>query len=107
MPLRIVYVSTLGQRVTEAELAALVDKAAVFNKNHGITGVLAVEGARVCQILEGPDAAVDALFTSIKRDDRHSGVVELVRHGIDANSFDDWGMVRRGMLDIVIAAYTA
>lgn len=107
MPLRIVYVSTLEQHVTEAELAALVDQAAAFNTSHGITGILAVEDRRVCQILEGPDAAVDALFASIKRDDRHSGIVELVRHGIDATTFDDWGMVRRGMLDIVVAAYAA
>jgi hypothetical protein len=106
MLLRIVYVSTLGQHVSEADLAVLVEKAAVFNRSRNITGILAIQDGRVCQILEGPDQAVDALFASIGRDGRHSGIVELVRHEIDALSFDDWGMVRRGMVDIVVAAYT-
>ena len=106
MPLRIVYVSTLEPHVTEADIDALVGTAAAFNKAHGITGLLAFEDRRVCQILEGPDAAVEALFRSIRNDGRHRGVTEIVQVPIDAVSFDDWGMVRRPMIDMVMAAYT-
>ncbi|HRP78113.1 MAG TPA: BLUF domain-containing protein [Aquamicrobium sp.] len=105
MPLRIVYVSTLEPHVTEDDIAALVDKAAAFNKAHGITGVLAFEDRRVCQILEGPEAAVEKLFRSIGKDPRHTGVTEIVNVPIDAMTFDDWGMVRRRMIDMVISAF--
>ena len=106
MPLRIVYVSTLQPKVTEPDIAALVDRAAAFNKAHGITGVLAFEERRVCQILEGPEAEIEALFRAIVADPRHSGVVELVRVPIDAVTYEAWGMVRRPMVDMVMAAYT-
>ncbi|MCO5146164.1 MAG: BLUF domain-containing protein [Aquamicrobium sp.] len=105
MPLRIVYVSTLAPDVSEDDIAALVDKAAAFNRAHGITGVLALEDRRMCQILEGPDAAVAALFRSIGRDPRHSGVTEIVNVPINAVTFEDWGMVRRRMIDMVVSAF--
>ena len=106
MTIRVVYVSTLQPHVTEDGLEELVGKAAVFNKAHGITGMLAFEGRRVCQILEGPQAAVEALFRSIRRDPRHFGVVELVHAPIDAPTFEAWGMVRRPMIDMVTLAFT-
>ena len=105
MPLRIVYVSTLEPHVSEDDIAALVDKAAEFNKALGHSGVLALEDRRVCQILAGPDAAVEALFRSIGRDPRHTGVTEIGNVPIDALTFEVWGMVRRRMIDMVISAF--
>ncbi len=106
MPLRIVYVSTLEPHVTDAEIDGLVEKAAAFNKAHGITGLLAFEGRRVCQILEGPEDAVGTLFRSIDRDSRHRGITEILNVPIDTVTFENWGMVRRPMIDMVMAAYT-
>ena len=106
MPLRIVYFSTLEPHVTEADIGDLVEKAAAFNKAHGITGLLAIEDRRVCQILEGPEPAVEALFRSISKDARHTGVAEIVHVPIKAVIFEDWGMVRRPMIDMVMAAYS-
>lgn len=105
MPRRIVYVSTLRPQVTDESLGELVGKAAAFNKAHGITGLLAVEDRRVCQVLEGPGADVEALFRSIQRDPRHFGVTELVNAEIDAITFESWGMVRRPMIDMVMMAF--
>lgn len=106
MPVRIVYVSTLEPHVTEAGIAELVDKAAAFNKAHGITGILAFEDRRVCQVLEGPEAQVEALFRSIQKDPRHAGVTEIVHVPIDAVTFEEWGMVRRPMIDMVMTAFS-
>lgn len=105
MPVRIVYVSTLQPAITDEEIEAMVEKAAAFNKSQDITGILAFEGRRVCQILEGPAESVEALFASITRDPRHEGVVEIVRAPIGEVSFDGWGMVRRPMIDMVMAAF--
>lgn len=106
MPLRIVYVSSLQPNVTEEELNGLVEAAAAFNKAHGITGILAIQDRQVCQILEGPDEELEALFRSIRHDARHSGIVELVRIPIEKSSFDAWGMARRPMFDMVTMAFT-
>lgn len=106
MTLRIVYASTLKPGLTDEDLAGLVDRAAAFNAAQGITGMMAVEDGRVCQILEGPDTELQALFSSIRRDPRHFGVTELVHVPIDRTTFEEWGMVRRPMADMVIVAFT-
>ncbi len=105
MQLRLVYTSTFKPHISDDDIADLVDKAAAFNKQHGITGVLAVENLRVCQILEGATEVVDALFSSIRRDPRHGSVNLLDRHEIEKPHFQDWGMVRRPMIDIVTIAF--
>jgi hypothetical protein len=101
MLIRLAYTSTFRPHVTDADVDEITSKAAAFNKQHSITGILAVEGERVCQILEGPKEAVERLFASIQRDERHYGVVELDKPG-----FEDWGMVRRPMVDIVTLAFS-
>lgn len=102
---RVIYVSTLRPQVSHESLGELVEKAAAFNKAHDITGLLAVEDRRVCQVLEGPSAEVEALFRSIQRDPRHFGVTELVNAEIDVITFESWGMIRRPMIDMVMMAF--
>lgn len=104
--IRLSYVSTLYPHLTIADMDALVVKAAEFNKAHGITGILAIEGERICQILEGPIEAVDALYASIEKDERHHGVTLIVHQPIEESTFEDWGMIRRKMVDIAIYALT-
>lgn len=106
MPLRIVYVSTLKPDFDQSELVGLVEKAAAFNRNNDITGVLAIEDNRVCQILEGPEAEVEALYRRIKADTRHSAVTLLTKDIIDEVTFPDWGMARRQMADMVVSAFS-
>ncbi len=106
MLIRLAYTSTFRPHVTDADVDEITSKAAAFNKQHSITGILAVEGERVCQILEGPREAVEKLFESIQRDERHYGVVELDVSTIDKPGFEDWGMVRRPMVDIVTLAFS-
>ena len=106
MQIRLVYTSTLNPDVTEAGITALVDAAAAANLVNDITGVLALEGPRVCQILEGPAEAVDTLFAAIQIDARHSMVNELDRTEIRRPYFQSWGMVRRPMIDIVTMAFS-
>ncbi|MET3790240.1 BLUF domain-containing protein [Aquamicrobium terrae] len=106
MLIRLAYTSTFKPHITEADIGELTEKAADFNKRNHITGILAVEGERVCQILEGPKEAVEKLFESIQRDQRHFGVVELDVAPIDKPRFEAWGMVRRPMVDIVTLAFS-
>lgn len=102
MLIRLRYASTLSEATTPADLSAIVAWSAEWNRAHAITGILAVDGRKVMQVLEGPAAAVDALFVQIARDPRHQGVVVLDRGEIPAVSFDDWGMVRRSMVAMLL-----
>lgn len=104
--IRLAYVSTLRPSATSADIDDLVAKAAIFNKDHDITGVLAIDKNRVCQILEGPAHAVESLFVSIKQDPRHHHIIEIEHRTIDSTSFESWGMARRDMIDIVMFALT-
>lgn len=106
-PIRLTYVSTLRSDVTAAEMDELVAKAAAFNREHGITGVLAVDNFRVCQILEGPSEPVERLFASIEKDPRHHSVTQIEHRPIETGSFESWGMVRRDMIDMVLFALGA
>lgn len=103
---RLAYVSTLLPETSPSSLLDIVAKAAAFNKANDITGVLAFEENRVCQILEGPADSIDRLYTSIKKDGRHHGVTTIEHRPIAKTAFDGWGMAQRNMVDMVVYALT-
>ena len=102
MLIRLRYASLLAPEVTTSDIDVIVDRAAAWNREHGITGVLAIEGQSVLQVLEGPKADVEELFSKISRDPRHQGVVELDRESIEVCHFGDWGMVCRSMAAMLL-----
>lgn len=106
MLIRLTYASLLAPHCDQGCINEIVEKAASANQAQGITGVLAVDGDHVLQILEGPEAAVDGLYEHIRRDDRHHGVVELNRAPIEAPHFEAWNMVKRSMAEAVLMSET-
>lgn len=106
MLVRLVYVSKLEPHMDEDRISALIADAAEFNKANDISGVIAFEGLRVCQILEGDSEVVEGLFARIDADERHSNINELDRSPIDARHFEDWGMARRSMAEMVTLAFS-
>ncbi|KQZ33428.1 hypothetical protein ASD50_01195 [Mesorhizobium sp. Root552] len=103
---RLAYVSTLQPRIDASDLTELIEKAAAFNKTQDITGVLAIEGHRICQILEGPSDSVKKLYASIQKDSRHHGVTTIENRPIAKTAFESWGMAKRNMVDMVVYALT-
>ena len=106
MFLRLAYVSNLSDHVSQENLDAIVAASRLRNEENGITGMLAVDGRRVLQILEGPQESVQLLYGRIRADDRHHEVVEIDRRDVEKRHFGDWGMVRRSMVDVVMLAMT-
>ena len=70
---RIIYISTARATLSNAELDGVLLTARRNNAAVGVTGMLVVGGRRFLQALEGPDAAVDAVFARIAQDPRHYG----------------------------------
>ncbi|KQT50276.1 hypothetical protein ASG43_21610 [Aureimonas sp. Leaf454] len=106
MLIRLTYASLLAHDCGPTCINDIVALSAPANQSRGITGVLAVDGERVLQILEGPKEAVVQLYEHIRKDDRHHGVVELDRAIIKAPHFEAWGMVKRSMADAVMLSET-
>jgi Sensors of blue-light using FAD len=64
------------------------------NARDGITGALICRDDLFLQLLEGPEAAVNAAYARICADDRHIEVRQLTRRMIadDARMFGAWAM---------------
>ena len=76
----------------EAGLAEILKQARSGNAERGITGALMLYDDWFAQVLEGPQAAVEALYAKIKRDPRHD-TVRLYEAGIvSKRQFSKWAM---------------
>ncbi|UVO52886.1 BLUF domain-containing protein [Sphingomonas sp. SUN039] len=62
------------------------------NPRDGVTGALIVRRDIYLQLLEGPEAAVEAAFGRISGDDRHLAVHRLCSGAVAARLFPDWAM---------------
>jgi len=67
----VLYVSTLSVDQPLTVVHAIAARARIHNRERGITGLLVFDGARFCQQLEGPEAAVRTLMQHIREDPRH------------------------------------
>jgi len=72
------------------DLEDLHASAAAQNVSAGVTGMLVFNGTHFLHILEGVEAAVDALLERISVDPRHSGFEIRDRQKITERSFPDW-----------------
>lgn len=63
------------------------------NVRDGLTGALVCRRDIYLQLLEGPEAAVEATYMRIKRDDRHLAITRLASGPVEARLFPDWAML--------------
>ena len=91
--LRAVYVSTATRDLRDEELVALLDVSRRDNvARWDVTGALAYHDRVFIQVLEGHEAAVEALLARIARDPRHTGMMVVSRSRIDGRMFGGWAM---------------
>ena len=89
----VVYCSRIAPGVTEADVQAIVATARRYNPAHGLTGLLVYGSDVFFQWLEGPKESVVALMNNIRRDTRHTTVVELtVNEEVRERVFPTWDM---------------
>jgi hypothetical protein len=89
---RVVYRSQAMRAFSVAELHALTEAARQRNAQENITGVVVYDNGRFYQWLEGPDANVERVMQSIRRDPRHGDVEILDRSASAVRSFAGWSM---------------
>ena len=94
MLVRLLYASRASKPLDEAMLHAILEVSRTNNLERGISGVLCAhpEGSVFLQALEGSRAAVNALYATILRDERHHDVTLLEYAEIEERRFPSWLM---------------
>ena len=90
--LRLVYVSRANKEMTLDDLTSILVVARATNPAHRVTGALLYQDKVFLQILEGPEAAVEALYEKIEGDPRHNHCRVLLRSPATTRLFPDWSM---------------
>jgi hypothetical protein len=76
----------------DAALNGILIIARANNQRDAITGALICRHDLYLQLLEGPQAAVEARYVSIARDNRHVDVVKRVSRPVTERLFPSWAM---------------
>ncbi|HEY0237945.1 MAG TPA: BLUF domain-containing protein [Friedmanniella sp.] len=92
MTYALVYVSRVAPSVTGPGLLRLMATSRKANARTGITGLLLYRDGGFLQMLEGSREAVESLYASIQRDDRHSEVTLVRAREQRGREFPDWNM---------------
>lgn len=90
--LAMAFLSKAVQPWDREHLDALVDDAAAFHRDVGVTGVLLFDGVHFLQYLEGPATGLDVAFARAQRSAHHLGVQELGRVRPGGRLLPDWPM---------------
>ena len=88
---QVIYVS----EKTDTSSDSLTDIYDISQKNNlesGISGCLLIGSNSYLQLLEGPDSAVENLYSKIKMDSRHKKVKKLFEQHIEEKLFSTWSM---------------
>jgi hypothetical protein len=75
-----------------SKLCELVDDAARFNLEAGVTGVVLFDGARFLQYIEGPADGVDVAYSRVLGSSSHSEIMELHRGNVATRRLPFWPM---------------
>lgn len=90
---RLVYCSRAAVSPVRLEdVIAIASSSGERNRSASITGALIFDRETYLQALEGPRAAVNALYHGIARDRRHRDVTILAYEEIPARGFEKWSM---------------
>ena len=89
---RILYVSSVNDTVTEADLQKILATSRKNNQLNAITGVMCVAQMHFLQILEGPENNLIKLYSKIIDDRRHHDCMLLGIYPIEERTFKDWSM---------------
>lgn len=89
---RILYISRIGEELTDIALRRIVATAQINNRRDDISGVLALAPGLFAQVLEGAPDAIGRTLQRIRQDPRHSDVRVVDDTATDSRMFDRWSM---------------
>jgi EAL domain-containing protein (putative c-di-GMP-specific phosphodiesterase class I) len=90
--IQLIYSSAARHAMSPREIKALLTQSRRKNAKAGISGMLLYINGSFFQVLEGEEKAVDALFSTISKDSRHTNITTIIREPIAKRAFTDWSM---------------
>lgn len=95
------YKSVATAKPSADDIEDLVAQARARNRRLDITGMLLFEDGHFLQTIEGPPAALEAVWSSIKRDSRHDHIELLSEHIALERLFSNWDLLADGRMGMV------
>jgi Sensors of blue-light using FAD len=92
MPLTQIIYASKPFGFTAGGLDDILTVSRARNARDAITGTLICRGDLYLQLIEGPDAAIQATYARICADDRHLEVAQLVTRTVEDRLFPGWAM---------------
>ncbi|HBX56873.1 BLUF domain-containing protein [Pseudomonas sp. UBA2684] len=92
MLVRLTYASRASHSVSAELIREILDSSQRNNPAHGLTGILCCNADVFLQALEGPRAAVNALYNRLAEDTRHKDLTILAYEEINARHYGNWSM---------------
>ncbi|WP_233123831.1 MULTISPECIES: BLUF domain-containing protein [Henriciella] len=89
---RLVYVSTAVDSLTDQDIESILNVSQSNNDERYITGFLAHNGKAFMQALEGARDEVQDIYRRITKDDRHTGVTQIIGEPVSCRAFPEWSM---------------
>jgi hypothetical protein len=91
--IELTYVSEPTQEMSFLGLMRLLDHSYSRNTSMGFTGALIFENNHFGQVIEGPKAQIEDLWTKIQKDTRHRNIRLIDSKKISHRGFSNWSMV--------------
>ncbi len=92
MLVRLLYASRSVDKNSTELVNSIMAQSRLNNPSQGLTGILCFSGDIFIQVLEGSRTAVNALYSHILKDPRHTGVQILHFEEITERRFAGWTM---------------
>jgi hypothetical protein len=92
MLIRLLYISRAAVAITTTVTGTILESAKANNPALGITGVLCQGQGLFIQILEGERSAVNRLYNTISKDNRHQDIELIAIDEIKERKFPHWSM---------------
>ena len=86
------YFSSASLDASPADIEQILMTSRDNNRRNRITGLLLHDKGNYLQIIEGLRAPVLTLFEVIKKDHRHTGVIEILQQPITERQFPEWAL---------------
>ena len=90
--IQLIYNSVAAEPFSPEALRTLLVRARTSNTTAAVTGMLLHVDGVFLQVLEGEPQVVTPLYTRICGDPRHTRVLLLLSHDVEARNFPDWSM---------------
>ncbi|ARV11378.1 hypothetical protein BTO09_03045 [Gilvibacter sp. SZ-19] len=84
------YVSTAISTITNDNVNEVFDGIVEKNLSLGITGVLLFSHENFMQVMEGPPHNLLPLYETIKRDQRHHHIIEILNQSTSERMFENY-----------------